>query len=158
MPRIDHRRPDGAGGRCSDVWRRAVVAVALLSVAGGCNGETLCNLADVPSGLGVSVDPGLAGRVDSVAVKVCRDGACVERQERLPDTGQKVAFLTIEELSRDEVQATITLLDSAGKSVVERTFEVRPEASEPNGKGCGKIHRLFFRADAAGNVVLTKSD
>lgn len=142
--------------KSSDVWRRALAAVALLGLAGGCSGETFCTLMDAPSGLGIAVDPELGHRVASVAAKVCRDGGCVEREEKLSDTGQKVAFLTIGELSRDEVEATITLLDRAGMPVVERTFEAKPEASEPNGKGCGTIYTLFFRADAAGHLALTE--
>jgi hypothetical protein len=51
------------------------------------------------------------------------------------------------------------LLDSAGKVVVEHTFEAKPEVSYPNGKGCSPtIHTLSFRADAAGNLALTKGD
>ncbi|MEV0613063.1 hypothetical protein AB0I81_07030 [Nonomuraea sp. NPDC050404] len=134
----------------------AVLSAALLTTA--CAPEIACTAIGSMEGVQVTVEPAMAGRVESLAMEVCWDGSCKRSSpELMPETrpgeqtcsgdtcgveavrtGGKFGFGTVAGLPKRPVEVRLTLREAGSEPVLERTIKVTPKATFPNGPDCGE--------------------
>ncbi|TDC71204.1 hypothetical protein E1200_02950 [Actinomadura sp. GC306] len=152
----------------------ALGAVLLAVAACGAEGAGAeCTLLGSSPGVSVAVRPPDAPRVASASLRVCWDGTCREPELGLgnsstsvplgcegeepdaacaasasPDEG-KIGFAVVEGLPKAPVQVTLKLRDGGGRVLVDRSLDVTPKATFPNGPDC---------AEGGPQVALTVAD
>lgn len=138
----------------------ALLALAACGSVAGRGAE--CTAIGSPAGLRVAVEPSDAARVASASLRVCWDGTCREPRIELRPTsvsvpmgcdgegagaacgasaspdGGKAGFAQMRSLPKRPVQATLTLRDAEGRTVLDRRVDVTPKATFPNGEHCGE--------------------
>ncbi|MEV4316943.1 hypothetical protein [Actinocrispum sp. NPDC049592] len=141
----------------------AVLAVATLAACGdkaGAGAGRPCTDIGTPVGVSVDVDKAYADKTEAATLKVCWDGNCQSAAlvltpssvavpgpctETSADaacgahavpTGGKNGFATITDLPAKPVDATLSLTNMAGTSVLEKTLRITPKEVRPNGPDC----------------------
>lgn len=140
-----------------------VVPLALLAGCDRFGGEDYCTLVDAQSGVSISVDAAFAPKVDAAVLSVCRGELCDRRSFTLRRTadvgslvGKKFDRITIAGLRDDPARISLTISDAKGQIVADRTLDVTPSVSYPNGKGCGpRVVSVALVVDAAGTITST---
>jgi hypothetical protein len=129
----------------------------LFAVTTACSGSddvvVACTDKGAAPGIAVEVDPAVAARVSAGTLEVCWAGTCRSGRlelrprtdstctddacwTRMRETGGAEGFLEVTGLPATEVRATLRLTDASGTDVVDRTLDVTPEPSYPNGPDC----------------------
>ncbi len=159
----------------------AVVAVTTLAACadkGAAGPAQVCTDIGTPVGVSVDIDTALAEKAEAATLKVCWDGACQNSAvvltpssaavpgpctETSPDaacgahvvpTGGKNGFATIPDLPAKPVDATLSLTNMAGTSVLEKTLRITPKELRPNGPDCpGGGPQTGLRVSADGTMT-----
>jgi hypothetical protein len=162
---------------------RIVGVLALVTVlsacasSGGAGSEHACTLIAASTGISVRIAPPLAADVSAATLEACWDGECREEHLHLsPSTaagettctgdgaddacsaqvivnGGKQAFIDLPDLPTAPVRITLNLSDLGGDSILERTLDVTPRSTYPNGPDCGGGGtQARLAVDADGNV------
>ncbi|KAA1424931.1 hypothetical protein FE697_003250 [Mumia zhuanghuii] len=147
-------------GHLRTAW--AAAPLALLVACGSAADEgsvQACTMIGAPAGINVTVEPPLASGADTVRVRVCWDGSCVDRESALlpgqqtvdegcggddPDDtcsasatpdGTMQGFVDVADLPTQEVEVTTTVL-GRGTEIHDAFARVVPEPTYPNGEDC----------------------
>ncbi|MFC4113741.1 hypothetical protein [Nonomuraea zeae] len=137
---------------------RLAVLAAVSALLAGCQSEQECTLLAARAGVGLEVEAPLAARAETVSMQVCWDGSCtpvaagLERSSKMASatcsgdtcsatgvrTADKHGFGEVKGLPKRPVRIRLKLLGAGSDPVLDRTVEVTPRGSFPNGPGCGE--------------------
>lgn len=153
---------------------RLVVIIALAALLTGCAQERACTDIGAATGIGVTLQPPLAGSVRRAELEVCWDGRCQrpalelfpaqaagqqtctgsECSVKSTPTGGKHGMADIPGLPKRPVRVTLALYDEASTKLLDRTVEVTPKGVFPNGPQCGELGpQGGLVVDGAGNIT-----
>ncbi|MEO3828668.1 hypothetical protein [Actinomadura sp. B10D3] len=155
----------------------ATLALAACGTEGDGAGRTCTAIGSMP-GLRLAVPAPDAERIDSASMRVCWNGECREPLIELhptstavstgcdgdePDAacgasaspdGGKAGFAQVEGLPKQPVRVTVRLRDAEGRTVLDKSLDVTPKATFPNGPGCGEGRPQAVLTVAGGRVAV----